>query len=126
MNLATKAGGCASSNLNLGNAASTLTLNSGETATFAYNDATATWDLVGLGKSANREFLGTTTVSDTGLPGDNEFQNFVSGTYGNCWLSRAYAGSAGLWAPSMMCTGSSPAKVSFYGSPVAAKGSETW
>ncbi|HEY6445432.1 MAG TPA: hypothetical protein VIY53_03160 [Acidobacteriaceae bacterium] len=123
-NFGTTAAGCASSNLNL-NGLPSLWLGSGETATFIPNDASGTWDLVSLGKSANRELIGLTTLSDTGLATDNQFQNIVSSTYGNCWVSRAYAGS-GLWSPSMSCTNGSPAKLSFYGSPRAAKGSETW
>ncbi|HEX4007854.1 MAG TPA: hypothetical protein VHX60_16900 [Acidobacteriaceae bacterium] len=123
--LQTAAAGCASSNLNL-DTLPTLTLNSGETASFQYNDSTSTWDLVGLGKSANRELAGTTTLSDTGSSGDSQFQNFVSSSYGNCWVSRKYAGTPGLWSPSMTCTNGSPAKLSFYGSPQAAEGSESW
>jgi hypothetical protein len=119
------AGGCSGGNLNLNGLAS-LTLNTGETASFTWNDGTSTWDLNAQGKSANRILTGTTTVSDTGLTADNQFQNFVSAAYGNCWVSRSYAGSPGLWSPSMTCTSGTPANLAFYGSPQAAKGAETW
>ncbi|MGC2639175.1 MAG: hypothetical protein WA294_18460, partial [Acidobacteriaceae bacterium] len=124
ISFATASAGCAGSNLNLSGLGA-LALSAGETATLAWNDATNTWDLSALGKSANRVLRATTTLSDTGGANDNEFQNFVSSTYGNCWVSRAYAGS-GLWSASMSCTNGSPAKLSFYGSPQAAKGGETW
>lgn len=119
------AGGCSSSNLNL-TGLPALTLNSGESASFADNDATSTWDLVALGKNANRTTTGTSTLSDTGLGNDNQFQNYVSPTYGNCWVSRNFSGTAGLWSPSMTCTNGSPSRLSFYGSPQSAKGSESW